>query len=386
MNTDTDLHWHADDDLLAAYVAGRTHPPVTASVEMHLLQLRALPRRAGPPRRPGSAARGLGPGRGRAAGAAPHQDRAGRCPARSLRPRRPAGRGRTGAARVLAARAAALPALLRHRGDPGGGRAPALAFLCIAPLLPVGAVAFAYGQEADPIWEVTLAAPYPPLRLLLLRAVSVVVVALPLAFVAAPVLPGPPWVAGAWLLPAFACAAFTLALSTWISVQHAAGATALGWVAAVARRRRTRTGSRGGGARGTGTARLPRHRPRRFRHLLDAQRPALIPREDPVNTTISLDRRDPSLRLHHRAGRARPRPVPRHHRPARTERRRQDHAAADPGHRAGTELRAAAGSSASTPTCPSSAPTSAAGSATCRRRAATRAGSRRSASSTTWLR
>ena len=71
------------------------------------------------------------------------------------------------------------------------------------------AVAFAYGQEADPIWEVTLAAPYPPLRLLLLRAVSVVVVALPLAFVAAPVLPGPPWIAGAWLLPAFACAAFS---------------------------------------------------------------------------------------------------------------------------------------------------------------------------------
>ena len=138
----------------------------------------------------------------------PHQDRAGRCPARAHRPRRPAGRGGTGAARVLAARAAALPALLRHRGDPGEDRG-GLAFLCIAPLLPVGAVAFAYGQEADPIWEITLAAPYPPLRLLLLRAVSVVVVALPLAFVAAPVLPGPPWMAGAWLLPAFACAAFT---------------------------------------------------------------------------------------------------------------------------------------------------------------------------------
>ena len=134
-----------------------------------------------------------------------------------------------------------------------------LAFLCIAPLLPVGAVAFAYGQEADPIWEVTLAAPYPPLRLLLLRAVSVVLVALPLALVAAPVLPGPPWVAGAWLLPAFACAALTLALSTWIPVQHAAGATSLGG-SPRSSLSQDPAGSRGGGALGTGPAPLPRHR------------------------------------------------------------------------------------------------------------------------------
>ena len=36
-DTGTDQGWHADDDLLAAYAAGRTRPPVTASVEMHLL-------------------------------------------------------------------------------------------------------------------------------------------------------------------------------------------------------------------------------------------------------------------------------------------------------------------------------------------------------------
>ena len=39
--------------------------------------------------------------------------------------------------------------------------------------------------------------------------------------------------AGAWLLPALACAALTLALSTWIPVPYAAGATSLGWVGAV---------------------------------------------------------------------------------------------------------------------------------------------------------
>ena len=232
MNTDTDLHWHADDDLLAAYAAGRTHPPVTASVEMHLMGCGHC-RSALAPLVDPAPLRGV-------------WDRVAdelQAPPRTRTERVAARLGLTDRDALLVAAAPALRgswllALLLcllfsvtavTQGEVRGG----LAFLCIAPLLPVMAVAFAYGQEADPIWEITLAAPYPPLRLLLLRAVSVVVVALPLAFVAAPVLPGPPWIAGAWLLPAFACAALTLALSTWISVQHAAGATSSGWVAAV---------------------------------------------------------------------------------------------------------------------------------------------------------
>jgi hypothetical protein len=233
VNTDTDRQWHADDDLLAAYVAGQTHPPVTASVEMHLLGCAfcrsALALLVDP-----VPLRGV-------------WDRVAdelQVPPRTRIERVAARLGLSDRDALLVAAAPALRgswllALLLcllfsviavSQGEVRAG----LTFLCVAPLLPVGAVAFAYGQEADPIWEVTLAAPYPPLRLLLLRATSVVVVALPLAFVAAPVLPGPPWVAGAWLLPALACAAFTLALSTWISVQHAAGATSLGWVATVA--------------------------------------------------------------------------------------------------------------------------------------------------------
>ena len=52
--------------------------------------------------------------------------------------------------------------------------------------------------------------------------------------VATPVLPGPAWVAGAWLLPAFACTAVALALSTWITVRLAAGSVSVVWVGAVA--------------------------------------------------------------------------------------------------------------------------------------------------------
>ncbi len=232
MTNDTDVQWHADDDLLAAYVAGRTPLPVTASVEMHL----------------------LGCGRCRSAltvlvdpaplrkvwdGVADELQ----VPPRSRTERVAARLGLSDRDALLVAAAPALRGswllalllclLVSVIAVAQGEARAGLTFLCVAPLLPVGAVAFAYGQEADPIWEVTLAAPYPSLRLLLLRAMSVVAVALPLAFIAAPVLPGPPWLAGAWLLPAFACAAFTLALSTWISVQHAAAAISAGWVGTV---------------------------------------------------------------------------------------------------------------------------------------------------------
>lgn len=232
MTMDTERSWHADDDLLAAYAGGRTRSPVTASVEMHLLNC--------------GRCRGVlaglvdpAPLRGvwdRVADRlqAPPRTRTERVAARLGLSERdallvaaaPAVRGSW----LLALLVCLLFSLLAViQGEARAG----LAFLCIAPLLPVGAVAVAYGQEADPIWEITLAAPYPSLRLVLLRAMSVVLIALPLALVSAPVLPGPPWAAAAWLLPAFACAALTLALATWLPVQYAAGTTSLGWVGAV---------------------------------------------------------------------------------------------------------------------------------------------------------
>jgi hypothetical protein len=232
MSTVTGPHWHADGDLLAAYVAGRTRPPVTASVEMHLqgcgqcrsalaplvdpaplheVWERVTEELQSPPRT----------GTERVAARLGLSDRDGLLVASA-----PALRGSWLLALLLCL---AFSVVAVSQGEARAG----LVFLCIAPLLPVGAVAFAYGQEVDPTWEVTLAAPYPSLRLLLLRATSVVLVALPLALIAAPVLPGPPWVAAAWLLPACACAALTLALSTWIPVQQAAGAISLVWVGAV---------------------------------------------------------------------------------------------------------------------------------------------------------
>ena len=177
---------------------------------------------------------------------------------------------------------------------------------------------------------------------------SVVLVALPLALVAAPVLPGPPWVAGAWLLPAFACAGahprpLHLDPRPARRRRHLPGVGRRGRL-----RRRTRTGSRGSGALGTGAARLPRHRPASLPSPSGCAATSSHSSGGPREHHHPPRRRDPSLRLHDRAGRARPRPVHRHHRPARSQRRRQDHAAADPGHRARAERRSTAGSSGST--------------------------------------
>jgi hypothetical protein len=228
----TEMQWHADD-LLAAYVAGRTPAPLTASVEMHLLGCGRC-RGALAPLVDPAPLRGVWD---RVADElqAPH-------PTRTERLARRLGLSDRDALLVAAAPAlrgswllGLLLCLLFSILAVSQGEARAsVVFLCVAPLLPAGAVAFAYGQQADPSWELTLASPYPPLRLLLLRTVAVILVAIPVAFVAAPILPGPPWVAGAWLLPAFACAALTLAISTWIPVQYAAGATSLGWIGAVA--------------------------------------------------------------------------------------------------------------------------------------------------------
>jgi hypothetical protein len=95
-------------------------------------------------------------------------------------------------------------------------------------------VAFAYGQDADPIWETTLATPSEPFRLVIVRAVTVLAGALPMLLLVAPLLPWSPWTAAAWLLPAVAGTALTLALSTWFPVSEVAlGITAL-WVATTA--------------------------------------------------------------------------------------------------------------------------------------------------------
>jgi Putative zinc-finger len=109
-----------------------------------------------------------------------------------------------------------------------------LAFLCVAPLLPLAGIAVAYGPGVDPTYEIGLAAPLRSFRLLLLRAAAVLGTATLLAAAASLALPqfGPR--AAGWLLPSLGLTASSLALATTVEPLRAIGITAGAWVIAVA--------------------------------------------------------------------------------------------------------------------------------------------------------
>ena len=103
-------------------------------------------------------------------------------------------------------------------------------FLLLAPLAPLMGIAFAFGPDTDPLYEPTLATPYSKLRLLLWRSSVVLATTVPLAMLAAIPLDLPWWVAAAWLLPAAAFCAVTLAATRWVEPQVPALAISIGWL------------------------------------------------------------------------------------------------------------------------------------------------------------
>jgi hypothetical protein len=108
-----------------------------------------------------------------------------------------------------------------------------LPFLLAAPVLPVAGIAVAYGPRVDPVHELLAATPVAGARLLLLRTSAVLVAALVPAGLATPLLPGPPLLGAAWLLPALALTAGCLALATRVPVPAAAGGLAAAWTGGV---------------------------------------------------------------------------------------------------------------------------------------------------------
>jgi hypothetical protein len=90
-------------------------------------------------------------------------------------------------------------------------------------------VACAYGPAADPAYELTLAAPYHSVRLVLVRSCAVIGTCMVLTGVASGFLPaGAPAVA--WLLPSLALSAATLAVATRIDPAKAGAAIVAVWV------------------------------------------------------------------------------------------------------------------------------------------------------------
>ena len=226
--------WHAAEEDLARYVAGGCPPVVAASIETHLLGCADCR---------GTLGRVADDGEQDAAWArlADAIDQPSRGPLARL----------TGG-HWFARSAIATPALVRAAllavvivgivplltatlvGDAG-----LVSLLVLAPLAPVGAVAFAYRDGADPAGEISLATPSAGLRLIALRALVVSLAALPLAFLALGavelwVADVPTRLAVAWCLPGLALATLVmLAGTTRLDPTYVAGALGAGWAALV---------------------------------------------------------------------------------------------------------------------------------------------------------
>jgi hypothetical protein len=226
------ITWHADDDLLARYVRGDAGALQGASVEQHLIHCSDCRARI--------ASYVDTPPLGAVWMRIQEQIQA---PAPSLLERALIRLGVSEPDALLVAVAPSLrtswlfglAATLGFVGLSaayGGGRGLAL-FLLVAPLVPVAGVAFAYGPDVDPSYEVGAAAPYSALRLLLLRTGAVLATSLPLVLAAAMLVPALSWTAISWLLPALAFTAVMLAAATWIRPTVTAVGLGIIWACAV---------------------------------------------------------------------------------------------------------------------------------------------------------
>ena len=106
-------------------------------------------------------------------------------------------------------------------------------FLVAAPLIPVTAVAAAYGPRADPMFDVVAAAPFSAIRLLLLRCLAVLPAAAAVNLLAGLVLPGG-WLIGVlWLLPAVGLTLLTLACEIRFGQRRVGAVVLVAWLAVV---------------------------------------------------------------------------------------------------------------------------------------------------------
>jgi len=112
------------------------------------------------------------------------------------------------------------------------GRAATM-FLTVAPLVPLTGVALAYGPGSFPMHDVVAAAPYPRLRLVLLRCLPVLPMTALLLVVGGLVLPHVA-VAALWLLPGLALATLSLAAEPLVGATPAIAVLAGLWFAFVA--------------------------------------------------------------------------------------------------------------------------------------------------------
>lgn len=228
----TTMKWHADAELLGSYTSGTLDAIASASVEQHLshcAQCRAA--------------------------IAPHTDLTGlelawagvrdtietpRYPAPIRLARR---LGLSDSSAVLLAATASLRtawvvsafvalafATAAAVLTDGENLAP---FLLVAPMIPVLGVAAAFSASQDSLETLVVTAPYGRTRLILTRTMAVLATSLPMAVLLGLMVPGPTWVAAAWLGPALTLIPVLLAISSFVGPYPAAATVAVGWCAVV---------------------------------------------------------------------------------------------------------------------------------------------------------
>jgi len=215
--------WHINGDLWRAYAAGRLTPDADAAVEAHVTTCsvcrdgarevvgdpesvwEAVHARIDHPRRRLSWLRRLGMRDDDLVVVAASDDL--RSPWALA----------VGAAIANAVAAAQLPFESAH------------IFLFLAPLTPLLAVAAAF-DATDPLRELTNTAPYPRLRLTLLRSLATLAVAVPAVIGLGCLVPGLGATLWFWLLPGLALTAAMLVLLTWWSAAVAACAAGAAWI------------------------------------------------------------------------------------------------------------------------------------------------------------
>jgi hypothetical protein len=219
--------WHADDGLLGAYAEGRLDAARAASVEQHLTDC-AVCRSAIAPHADATLLDRVW------ADTVDVLDR----PRATIFERALTGLGLSAESARLAIGSAAarrawilgcvLVATFAVAARDVEGRT-AMWFLTVAPLVPLTGIAVAYGPGSFPMHDVAAAAPYPRLRLILLRCLPVLPVTTVLLLFGGLVLPRTE-VAALWLLPGLALATISLVAERFIGAAPSVTALSLIWI------------------------------------------------------------------------------------------------------------------------------------------------------------
>lgn len=223
--------WHTDEDLLGAYLAGCLDALQGASVEQHLVACADCRTRVGPLVDTPDLALAW-------AGVQAAVER----PAQPLFIRLARRLGLSEPTSVLLTASASLRTAWLSSSLVALGFAFLAAqlsdgkiwpFLLVAPLVPVIGVAASYGPSTDPLETLIVTSPYGRTRLILVRALAVLTTCLPVSLLLSLMLPGPLWIAAAWLGPALAMIPVLLAVASFVGPRAAAGVLALSWSAVV---------------------------------------------------------------------------------------------------------------------------------------------------------